>query len=144
MERVLVELHEGDPATVVKPTPASPQRRKKAEISRERGNIKKPPQSALWARRREPLGQPLRNVTPLRLGYPIFFPNNPDAPALAWKHLREYIDHGKENKEKPNNNQGTLSRRPVLASEVEKNIVHPLLDPTMKRDGPWGMEEPAE
>ena len=69
-----------------------------------RFEVKKPPQSALWARRREPLGQPLRNVTPLCLGYPIFFPNNPDASALARKHLRKYIDDGKENKEKPNNN----------------------------------------
>src|SRR5713226_8693095 len=144
MERVLARLHAGDPATEVKPTPAGPQRRKKAEISREQGNIKKPPQSASWARRREPLGQPLRNVTPLCLGYPIFFPNDPDAPALGWKHLSKYIDHRKENKENPDNNEGALSRRPVLATEVEKNIVQPLLDPTMKRHAPWGTRSPLK
>src|SRR5712664_425066 len=104
MERVLVGLHAANPGAEVKPTPADPQRRKQAEISCEQGGIKKPPQSAQWASGREPPVQPLRSVPTFSLVYPMFFPNDPDSPALTRKYLREYIDRRKENGENCNNN----------------------------------------
>jgi hypothetical protein len=130
MERILAQLHPGDPSPKVESAPADAQCGQKTEVCSQHSGAEKPPEAALHANGRES-NQPLWRCTTIGFVYSIFVPYDPDTADLR-KELDSRINNSEKYAEADHQQQRSARRHAIMAGPIEKHRIDSPFRPAVK------------